>query len=168
MGNSLQLYSCKSLASLCLSSVLWIGCLEAGAREVPDNRDVRAAGVLGSSDVALLSLIRELSAWKERALRAEDLLSKAGVSPSLASGAIGGSVAESATKVLSSIEEERVLVLSFGKDRGVLQGALVAVGRDVVAKVIESRETISAAIVDSSYKGKLVTLEGLPVKLAVR
>lgn len=168
MSDSLQLVSCKGFASLWLSAVLGIGCVEAGAQEVANTRDVRAAGVLGSSDVALLSLIRELSAWKERALRAEELLSKAGVSSGLTSGSIGGGVSESATKVLSSIEEERVLVLSFGKDKGVLQGALVAVGRDVVAKVIESRETISAAIVDSSYKGKLVTLEGLPVKLAVR
>jgi hypothetical protein len=90
------------------------------------------------------------------------------VSNGQASGLAGVGTSNSLSQVLSTIEEERVVILSLGRDKGAMQGALVSVGRDLVAKVIESRETISAAVVDSSYKGKLVTLEGLPVKLAVR
>lgn len=140
------------------------------AEEVGSAREVKAAGVIGSNDVAVISLIRELSAWKERALKAEELLAKAGVSSPSAQSAAGAVVqgANAQSSVLNSFEEERIVILSLGRERGALQGALVSIGGQVVAKIVESREAVSAAVVDNSYKGKLVTLEGLPVKLAVR
>jgi hypothetical protein len=45
---------------------------------------------------------------------------------------------------------------------------MLTVGEGVVAKIVESRELVAAALVDRSYKGKLANLEGLPVQLAVR
>lgn len=168
MSARFKLRSNNVLASLCVWAALWAPCFESRAEQEVDAREIRAASLVGSTDVAVLSLIRELSAWKERALRAEELLTRAGVSPGAPSSAFVRNNPDSERKVLSTIEEERVVILSFGRDKGVMQGALVAVGKDVVAKVIESRETISAAVVDSSYKGKLVALEGQPVKLAVR
>jgi len=151
-------------------AVLLGGVSRGGAQETGSSTEVRAATVVGSSDVAVISLIRELSAWKERALKAEELLARAGVaSPSVQSGA--GAVAQNAnvaSAVLNSLEDERILILSLGREKGALQGALVSIGGQVVAKIVESREAVSAAVVDNSYKGKLATLEGLPVKLAVR
>jgi hypothetical protein len=124
---------------------------------------------MGSNDAAVISLIRELTAWKERALRAEGLLSSAGVGTSTGSAErTGVAGAQDVRRVMSSLEEERIVVLSLGRERGAMQGALVTIGGGVVAKVVESREFVSAAIVDNSYKGKLATLEGQPVSLAVR
>jgi len=151
-------------------AVLVGGVVGGGAQEAGNSTEVRAAGVVGSNDVAVISLIRELSAWKERALKAEELLARAGVaSPSGQSGT--GAVAQSASvscSVLNSLEDERIVIFSLGREKGALQGALVNIGGQVVAKIVESREAVSAAVVDNSYKGKLVMLEGLPVKLAVR
>ena len=164
------LVPCTARALFTGAAVLLGGVVEGGAQGTGSSTEVRAASVVGSSDVAVISLIRELSAWKERALKAEELLARAGVaSPS---GQIGtGAVAQSASvasAVLNSLEAERIVILSLGREKGALQGALVSIGGQVVAKIVESREAVSAAVVDNSYKGKLVTLEGLPVKLAVR
>jgi hypothetical protein len=124
--------------------------------------------VVGTGESSVLALIRELSAWKERAVRAEALLARAGVQLAESKSVGKGPQVESDATVVSSLEQERMLILSLGSNRGALQGALVSIGRDVVAKIVESRETVSAALVDNSYKGRLATLEGLPVHLAVR
>jgi hypothetical protein len=41
------------------------------------------------------------------------------------------------------------------------------VGDGVTAKVVESRETVSAAVVEQRFKGRLAELEGSPVRLFV-
>ena len=138
------------------------------ANELVSVQEERAAAVVGSNDAAVLTLIRELTTWKERALRAEDLLSRAGVESEFKASGVDAVHSGGSGSVLSSLEDERMLILSLGRGKGALQGALVSVGAGVIAKVVESRETVSAALVDSSYKGKLVALEGLPAKLAVR
>ena len=135
---------------------------------LPDSSEGRAATVVGTGESSVLALIRELSIWKERAIRAEALLSRAGVSGAEGELSVPGANVGSAASVVGSLEGERMLILSLGSNRGALQGALVSIGRGVVAKIVESRETVSAALVDNSYKGKLATLEGLPVQLAVR
>ena len=152
---------CAAAAGACLAHC---GFADDGASV----QEVRAAAAVGSADSAVLSLIRELTSWKERALRAEELLSRAGMSYEGSSFNSGVGKAGNPGSVLGSLEEERMLILSLGRGSGALQGALVSIGSGVIAKVVESRETVSAALVDSSYKGKLAALEGLSVKLAVR
>ena len=134
----------------------------------PDSSEGRAAAVVGTGESSVLTLIRELTVWKERAIRAEALLSRAGVSGAEGEPSVPSTNVGSAASVVGSLEAERMLILSLGSNRGALQGALVSIGRGVVAKIVESRETVSAALVDNSYKGRLATLEGLPVQLAVR
>lgn len=151
-----------------LATALVLAAHSGNASDGASAQEDRAAAAVGSGDAAVLTLIRELTVWKERALRAEELLSRAGVPVEAKAGDSGVPIPGSSGSVLSSFEEERMLILSLGRGKGALQGALVSVGAGVIAKVVESREAVSAALVDSSYKGKLVALEGLPVKLAVR
>ncbi len=167
---SLSLFPCTTRALFTGVTVLLGGVVGVGAQETGSPTEVRAASLVGSDDVAVISLIRELSAWKERALKAEELLAKAGVAIPSSQGGTGAAAqaANAPSVVLNSLEDERIVVLSLGREKGALQGALVSIGGQVVAKIVESREAVSAAVVDNSYKGKLVTLEGLPVKLAVR
>jgi hypothetical protein len=134
----------------------------------PSTVEAQAAEVIGTSDSAVLSMIRELTSWKERALHAESLLLKAGYKGLQDVPKAEAASTTTAGSVVGSLEDERTLVISLGRYNGALLGALVSVGGGVIAKVVESREMVSAALVDNSYKGKLVTLEGLPVKLAVR
>jgi hypothetical protein len=136
------------------------------SQDVSQAAESRAASALGGNDSTVLTLIREVSEWKGRALRAESLLLQAGVQDRSHGGNYRPS--QGGSSVLSSLEEERVVVLSIGREGGALVGALVTIGGGVVAKVVESRDSVSAAFVDNSYKGKLEKLEGLPVKLAVR
>jgi len=150
-----------------------VGCVLASnalalGQEQVVSAEIQAAGVLGTSESAVLSMIRELTSWKERALRAEALLAKAGVAGAYSSSQKTPLTSGAGASVVGTLEAERMLILSLGRDNGAMLGALVSVGRGVVAKVVESRETVSAALVDNSYKGKLATLEGLPVQLAVR
>jgi hypothetical protein len=65
------------------------------------------------------------------------------------------------------LEAERVVILSAGKLSGAVLGSLVSVGDGVFAKVVESRETVSAAIVDQKYQGRVGALEGALVRLLV-
>jgi hypothetical protein len=163
-----SLFNINLRAALCaaVGVMSWAQC--GVANETASVQEVRAASVVGTGDAAVLTLIRELSAWKDRALRAEELLSRAGVEHQATSRSAEVTNSGGIGSVLGSLEEERMLILSLGRGKGALQGALVSVGSGVIAKVVESRETVSAALVDSSYKGKLVALEGLSVKLAVR
>ena len=135
---------------------------------ISDSLENRAAAAVGTGAASVLALIRELTVWKERAIRAESLLSRAGVSGAGGEAFSPSARLDSPATVVGSLEGERMLILSLGSSKGALQGALVSIGRGVVAKVVESRETVSAALVDNSYKGKLAALEGLPVQLAVR
>jgi len=147
--------------------VSWVlcGCLSvcAFADVVPS--ESKAAAVVGAGESSTISLIRELSEWRSRALEAEALLSRSGIRSSLDS--VRGGLLGSA-RVLGSLESERLVILSIGRSSGALQGAMLTVGEGVVAKIVESRELVAAALVDRSYKGKLANLEGLPVQLAVR
>ena len=153
--------------------LLGVGFIVCGAGMVqvqgsPSTVEAQAAEVVGSSDSAVLSMIRELTAWKERALHAESLLLKAGYKGLQDAPKAEAASAGTDGSVVGCLEDERTLIISLGRYNGALLGALVSVGGGVIAKVVESREMVSAALVDNSYKGKLVRLEGLPVKLAVR
>jgi hypothetical protein len=125
--------------------------------------ELAAANAVGRGDAAVLQLVREVTEWKARAEAAESLLAKSGL-PLPAETRLGPS---SQAQVMSSIESERVVILSAGKLSGAVLGALVSVGDDVVAKVVESRDTVSAAVVDQKYQGRVGALEGLRVRLLV-
>jgi len=145
---------------------LVLGCFAAdSALAELGESESRAAAFVGAGESSTISLIRELSEWRSRALEAEALLSRSGVRTS--ADAVQGSAIASA-RVLASLESEGLVILSIGRSGGALQGAMLSVGDGVVAKVVESRESVAAALVDRSYKGKLANLEGLPVQLAVR
>jgi len=149
-----------------VAASLVFGCV-AGEVAFADSEpsESRAAALVGLGESSTISLIRELSEWRSRALGAEALLSRSGVRAPVET--VRGAAVASAT-VLGSLESERLVILSIGRSSGALQGALLSVGDGVVAKVVESRESVAAALVDRSYKGKLANLEGLPVQLAVR
>jgi hypothetical protein len=70
--------------------------------------------------------------------------------------------------VLRSIREERVILVGVGRTDGALPGALLVVGGSVYARVVDVRSSVSAALVDQSFSGNVSTLEGKPVRLAVR
>lgn len=122
----------------------------------------RAASVLGQGDSVVVTLVRELTEWRRRALAAEAKLGGPADDVSFSAHATSSAV------VLGSLEAERMLIFSIGRTKGAVQGALVSVGDRVVAKIVESRESVSAALVESSYKGSLAALEGSPIRLAVR
>lgn len=144
-----------ALAAACLVPAPW--CCGAG------NADEAAAAALGRGDAAILQLVRELSEWKSRAESAEALLASGGVqAPGLSS-----QIQPAQAQVVSVLESERVVILSAGRSSGAVLGSLVSVGNGVVAKVVESRETVSAAILDQEYKGKLGALEGSLARLLV-
>lgn len=126
--------------------------------------ETRSAAFIGGGESSTIALIRELSEWRSRALEAEALLARSGVRTAEASRTSSGVTA----RVLGCLEAEGLVILSIGRSSGALQGAILSLGDGVVAKVVESRETVAAALVDRSYKGKLANLEGLPVQLAVR
>lgn len=126
--------------------------------------ELAAVNALGKRDSAVLQLVREVTEWKARAEAAESLLAKSGLSsPAVAQRNEGAQA-----RVMASLESERVLILSAGRLSGAVLGALVSVGDGVVAKVVESRETVSAALVDQKYQGKVGALEGSLVRLLVR
>jgi hypothetical protein len=125
--------------------------------------ELAAVSALGRRDAAVIHLVRELTDWRSRAEAAEALLTNAGV-PAPASSRPAQSVQ---AQVLASLETERVVILSAGKLSGAVLGSLVSVGDGVVAKVVESRETVSAAIVDQKYQGRVGALEGSLVRLLV-
>lgn len=70
-------------------------------------------------------------------------------------------------KVLSSLVPDRVVVLSAGRLSGAVLGSLVSVGDGVVAKIIDTRGTVSAAVVEQAYQGPIEALEGKYVRLFV-
>ncbi len=125
--------------------------------------ELAASSVLGKGDAAVIQLVRELTEWKTRAEAAESLLVKAGFPVPKRSNVVQPSQAQ----VVGSLEAERIVILSAGRSSGAVLGALLTVGNGAVAKVVESRETVSAAVVDQQYQGKVVALEGSFARLLV-
>ncbi len=167
---SSSLTLCVAISMVALGSGAWAGQgAEIGVspvlNEVTASGASRAISALGQGDSAVIALVRELSEWRRRALDAEAKLEKAGLDVSTEPS---GTQSSKLGTVVSVLEPERLVILSSGRSAGAVQGALVSLGRNVVAKIVESRETVSAALVDNSFKGKLAMLEGLPVQLAVR
>jgi hypothetical protein len=152
----------QQLSRLLISLLAGLGCSFAPACHGVDDTESAAAAALGKGDSAVLQLVRELTEWKARAEAAEALLVKEGIQ-----GPVPSAPAPSQARVVGSLESERVLILSAGRVSGAVLGSLVSVGGGVVAKVVESRETVSAAIVDQKYKGRVGALEGSPARLLV-
>ncbi len=125
--------------------------------------EAAAVNAIGRGDAAVLQLVREVTEWKSRAEAAESLLTAAGI-PNSVQPRSGRPMQ---AQVMSTLESERVLIISAGKLSGAVLGALVSVGDGVVAKVVESRETVSAAILDQKYQGRVGALEGSHVRLLV-
>jgi hypothetical protein len=131
----------------------------------------RAAALVGNSEAANLTLVRELQLWRRRALDAESRMQSA-------SGQTNGAPAqESGAKdplnrhrfeVVSVLAAERVLVLSSGRDSGIYEGALVRFESGAVAKVIEARRGCCAAVLESSFRGNISALEGQRGQVMVR
>lgn len=144
-------------------ALVGLGSLGSGQCYGAGDLELGAVSVLGRGDAAVIQLVRELTDWRSRAESAEALLLNAGVQPP-----VPPRLAHSAqAQVLASLESERVVILSAGKLSGAVLGSLVSVGDGVVAKVVESRETVSAAIVDQKYQGRVGALEGSLVRLLV-
>jgi hypothetical protein len=137
-----------------------LGCAQCyGAPE----SELAAVSALGRGDGAVIQLVREVTGWRSRAEAAEALLRSAGVQ-----GPASQVLAQSSqAQVLDCLEAERIVILSAGRLSGAVLGSLVSVGDGIVAKVVESRETVSAAVVDQKYQGKVGALEGSLVRLLV-
>ena len=146
-----------------VSALVGLGALGCGHCYGAGDSELAAVSALGRGDAAVIQLVRELTDWRSRAEAAEALLLNAGVQ----SPASPRPAQSAQAQVLASLEAERVVILSAGKLSGAVLGSLVSVGDGVVAKVVESRETVSAAIVDQKYQGRVGALEGSLVRLLV-
>jgi len=146
-----------------VSALVGLGALGCGHCYGAGDSELAAVSALGRGDAAVIQLVRELTDWRSRAEAAEALLLNAGVQ----SPASPRPAQTAQAQVLASLEAERVVILSAGKLSGAVLGSLVSVGDGVVAKVVESRETVSAAIVDQKYQGRVGALEGSLVRLLV-
>ena len=146
-----------------VSALVGLGALGCGHCYGAGDSELAAVSALGRGDAAVIQLVRELTDWRSRAEAAEALLLNAGVQ----SPASPRPAQSAQAQVLASLEAERVVILSAGKLSGAVLGSLVSVGDGVVAKVVESRETVSAAIVDQKYQGRVGALEGALVRLLV-
>ncbi len=125
--------------------------------------EAAALGLGENRDSAVLSLVRELTEWRNRALGAESQLATLGLEAKTT--AAQKSVSAS---VLRSVPEERILLVSVGRESGALPGAILVVGDSVYARIVEARNSVSAALVDQAFSGAVTSLEGAPVRLAVR
>jgi hypothetical protein len=153
-----------SIALFALGTVVLFYCGgDSGFAFGAEGAELSAVGLLGKGDSAVLQLVRELTEWKARAEAAEGLLEKSGIR-----GAVESKPSQSTqAQVLGSLASERMVIISAGKLSGAVLGSLVSVGDGVVAKVVESRETVAAAVLDQTYRGKIEDLEGSPVRLLV-
>lgn len=130
------------------------------------NAVLRASSVLGNSEQTSLSLIRELQNWRSRALDAEGRL--VGSQPTKGRPAEKSPQASvTGLNVIGSLDAERVVLVSCGKDSGVFEGALISIGAGVMAKVVESRSGVSAAVVENAFQGKVSVLDGQPAQLVL-
>jgi len=125
--------------------------------------EAAALGLGENRDGAVLSLVRELTEWRNRALGAESQLASLGVEASASPAQKSASAS-----VLRSVPEERILLVSVGRESGALPGALLVVGDGVYARIVEARSAVSAALVDQAFSGQITNLQGAPVRLAVR
>jgi hypothetical protein len=156
--------SASSFTSRSLVTALFgLGAMGCGHCYGAGDSELAAVSALGRGEAAVIQLVRELTDWRSRAEAAEALLLNAGVQPPVSPRS--GQPAQA--QVLASLEAERVVILSAGKLSGAVLGSLVSVGDGVFAKVVESRETVSAAIVDQKYQGRVGALEGALVRLLV-
>jgi hypothetical protein len=146
-----------------VSALTGFGVLFSGVCHGQSGTEAGAVAALGAGDTTVLKLVRELTGWKARAESAEGLLLKAGIQVPAAELAHRHEQA----RVLACLESERVVILSAGRLSGAILGSLVSVGDGVVAKVVESRETVAAAIVDQNYQGKVGALDGSLVRILV-
>jgi hypothetical protein len=158
-----MLVGSRITSNLLATTLVVSGCLFPVVCNGASDTELAAINALGKGDGAVLQLVREVVEWKARAEFAESLLAKAGVSGAPRPQPVQPRQA----LVVSSVESERVLIISAGKFSGAVLGALVSVGDDVVAKVVESRDTVSAAVVDQKYQGRVGALEGSRVRLLV-
>ena len=126
-------------------------------------QEAAVTGLAESREGAILALVRELTEWRNRALDAESLVFKFG----LKSGEVRADD-PSIPAVLRTVPEERILLVSVGRESGALPGAVLVVGDGVYARVVEARASVSAALLDQSFAGRIASLEGAPVRLAVR
>jgi hypothetical protein len=155
---------------------------QAGEGFVPASEErglQRAAAVVGKSESTSLALVRELQMWRRRALEAEDRLSGA-VQTTSAPPKQEGSRAVNAGftalepansgkfEVVSAMPDERVLILSAGRESGIFEGALLRLDSGVVAKVLESRPNCCAAVLENSFRGKVSALEGQSGRVLLR
>ena len=146
-----------------VSALTGLGVLCAGVCHGQSGTEAGAVAALGGGDTTVLKLVRELTAWKARAESAEGLLLKAGIQTPSAETPHRHEQA----RVLACLEAERVVILSAGRLSGAVLGSLVSVGDGIVAKVVESRETVAAAIVDQNYQGRVGALDGSLVRILV-
>ncbi len=124
-----------------------------------------AASLVGSSNSSVIQVLRELSYWKQRALAAESAGSRLGPeTPALGVGSEHSRV----SSVMGVVAPDRALIVSAGRLSGAVLGALVMTDSGVVAKVVETRDNVSAALVDQSFKGSLESLKGANVRLLVQ
>lgn len=126
----------------------------------------RAASVLGKSEKMSLALIRELQSWRRRALDAEGgaAFTQAAQDRSFTQSSDG---ALSRFSVVGSLDSERVLLISCGKNFGVFEGAVISIGAGVKAKVVESRSNLCAAVIENAFQGKVSVLDGQPAQLVL-
>lgn len=133
----------------------------------------KAALAAGSAEPTNLALIRELQSWRNRALDAEGRLASPSGSVSRSAVAVDNapfrtsSVSGSKFKVLATMDAERVILVSCGRSAGVYEGALISVGTGVKAKVVEARASVSAAVVENGYVGKIASLDGQSAQLVL-
>ncbi len=153
-------YSETSAPGCCVEASALISSLGIKLQRTVDELAVlKALSKVGTTDSSVVGLLSEL-----RDLRGE--IQSLRDNNSAVVYEKGG--AESA-KVLDCIEEERVVLLSFGRDAGVLEGALIKMEQlGAFAKVVESRQRVCAAVVQISFKGKLAYLVGTPAQLSAR
>lgn len=134
------------------------GDLKESQDELAKLKALQSVGTTESSVVSMLSEIRQLRA---QITLLELSREKSPVSSSPVSSEAG--------RVVDCMEAERVVLLSLGRESGVLEGALMRIGyAGGIAKVVESRRGVCAAVVQNSFQGKLAYLVGSPAQLSAR
>ncbi len=137
--------------------------------QTPSQADAvpRAAASLSGSEQSSLTLIRELQVWRGRALEAEGKISAQQQAGSSHSSVQASQASAVKFNVVGSLDAERVVLVSCGKNSGVFEGALISIGAGVKAKVVESRSGVSAAVIENGFQGKASLLEGQPAQLVL-
>lgn len=117
---------------------------------------LKAKSAVGLDEGDVLTLLGELRRWRLGLLPGHQ-----------GGGIVSGTL--NAPVVVDVIEDERVLLLSNGGTGGITVGSLLKIGQGgVVAKVVESREFVSAAIVQRPFDGTMSELTGCLAVLFTR